>query len=115
MVDIANSETTSIKIGLPKPGMAVAKALAVITTPSLSVPTPVLNITRAVSVQTILVSMNGPIMATNPSRTGSLVLAAPCAIGAVPIPASFENAARFMPVTKTLLKATPAAPPITAS
>lgn len=37
-------------------------------------------------------------MATKPSRIGSLVFAAPCAIGAVPSPASFEKAARRTPV-----------------
>ena len=50
-------------------------------------------------------------MATNPSLTGSLVLAAPWAISDVPSPASFEKRARLTPAMIT----EPTAPPITAS
>ena len=79
--------------------MAAAKAAAVKLTPlSEDVShTPVTNIAKAVSVHTNKVSMAGPNIATKPSRTGSFVLAAPCAKGAVPIPASFENAPRLTP------------------
>ena len=45
---------------------------------------PVLRMTRAVRVQTTIVSMNGSRPATMPSRTGSSVLAAECAIGEEP-------------------------------
>ena len=53
-----------------------------------------MTMTIAVITQTMIVSMNGPSMATMPSRTGSSVFAAACAIAALPSPASFENAAR---------------------
>ena len=61
---------------------------------------PLARITKAVSVQTTIVSMNGPSPATMPSRTGSLVFAAACAMGADPWPASFEKSARFIPQRK---------------
>ena len=51
----------------------------------------------AVIEQTRIVSMNGPSIATKPSRIGSVVLAAPCAKASVPSPASFENTARLIP------------------
>ena len=79
--------------------MVALKADAVKLTP-LSVvvsQTPVTKIANAVKVQTIKVSITGPSIATKPSRTGSFVFAAPCAIGAVPIPASFEKAPRRIP------------------
>ena len=67
--------------------------------------------TKAVMVQIMIVSIKGSIMATSPSRTGSLVIAAPWAISEVPNPASFENNARRTPAMIT----DPTAPPITAS
>lgn len=54
--------------------------------------------------QIIIVSINGPIIATIPSRTGSSVFAAAWAIAALPNPASFENAARVTPITATPIK-----------
>ena len=48
-------------------------------------------------VQITTVSINGSKSATIPSETGSLVLAAACAIEAEPTPASFENAALLNP------------------
>ena len=48
-----------------------------------------------------MVSIKGPNMATSPSRTGSRVLAAPCAIASVPRPASLEKDARRTPVIIT--------------
>ena len=59
--------------------------------------TPVVIITRAVMVQMTIVSMNGPSIATMPSRTGSSTLAVECAIGAEPWPDSFENSPRLSP------------------
>jgi AGCS family alanine or glycine:cation symporter len=50
-------------------------------------------ITSAVIVQITTVSINGSNKDTIPSETGSLVLAAECAIEADPTPASFEKAA----------------------
>ena len=50
---------------------------------------------------TITVSMKGSSSATMPWRTGSLVIAAECAIGAEPQPASFEKAARRKPMIIT--------------
>jgi len=58
---------------------------------------PVERMTSAVRVQMQMVSMNGPMPPTIPSRAGSLVLAAACAIGAEPWPASLEKRARFIP------------------
>jgi len=97
----------------PNPPNSFIKAVVVIVTPfkpSCS-QTPDAKITIAVIVQTIIVSINGSIIATNPSRTGSLVLAAPCAISEVPNPASFEKSALLTPAIIT----DPTAPPITAS
>ncbi len=48
-------------------------------------------------VQITSVSMNGSSNATSPSRTGSLVRAAACAMGEEPRPASFENRPRATP------------------
>ena len=61
---------------------------------------PLHMMTSEVSVQTMIVSMNGSRPATIPSRTGSLVLAAEWAMGEEPCPASLENKARFMPQRK---------------
>ncbi len=79
--------------------MASLKALAVRLTPftSLDCQTPVTKIANAVKVHTTKVSIAGPNMATKPSRTGSSVFDAPWAIGAVPMPASLENAPRLIP------------------
>ena len=63
----------------PIPGIAFPKAVAVRLTPLVSVvcQTPVTKIARAVNVHTIIVSINGPNIATSPSLTGSSVFAAP--------------------------------------
>ena len=42
-------------------------------------------------------SIAGPSIATRPSLIGEFVFAAPCAIGAIPIPASFEKAPLLIP------------------
>ena len=77
---------------------SLEKAWAVMDTPLRSeVQAPETSITNAVMEQTRIVSMNGPSMATKPSRTGSVVLAAPWARASVPSPASFENTARLIP------------------
>ena len=62
---------------------------------------PVITMTSAVIVQTTIVSMNGSSSATMPSREGWGTLAAACAMAAEPMPASFENAARWNPTTST--------------
>ncbi len=49
--------------------------------------------------QTTNVSIAGLNIETNPSRIGSILLDAPNAIGAVPIPASLENEALRTPAT----------------
>ena len=69
----------------------------------------VTSMASAVQVQTTSVSMNGPTMATRPSRIGSCVRAAPCASASVPMPASLENAPRCTPIRMTV----PSAPPAT--
>lgn len=68
--------------------------------------------TNPVILQTIKVSIIGPIIATNPERIGSLFLVALIAITSVPIPASLENAARLNPWLITI--ETPTKPPATA-
>ena len=69
------------------------------------------KITIPVIVQTINVSINGPIIATSPDLMGWLFFEAPIAITSVPIPASFENAALLNPWLITI--AVPAKPPAT--
>ena len=76
----------------------------VLTGLSQKSPQPLGHGTIAVIEQITIVSMNGPSMATTPSRIGSSVLAAECAIGAEPSPASLENTARLMPITSTPMK-----------
>ena len=71
---------------------------------------PVERMISAVNVQTTIVSMNGSSPATIPSRAGSSVFAAACAIGDEPWPASLEKMARFIPNTN----AAPAVPPMNA-
>ncbi len=66
-------------------------------------------------VQMIRVSMNGPSMATTPSRIGSSVLAAAWAMGAEPWPDSLENSPRLMPQVSMNTKVPPANPPIWAA
>jgi amino acid carrier protein len=61
----------------------------------------VIRITDAVIKHTTMVSINGPTIATIPSRTGSSVLAAEWAIDADPTPPSLLNTARLIPVTGT--------------
>ena len=88
-----------------------SKAITVSVTPLLSVrSSPDIKITNAVVVQTTIVSIKGPNIATNPSLTGSIVLAAPWANASVPAPASFENNPLLTPVIIIV----PTAPPTTA-
>ena len=63
-----------------------------------------MSITEAVIKQTMIVSINGPIIATIPSRTGSSVLAAECAIDADPTPPSLLKTPHFIPVTRAPIK-----------
>ena len=62
-----------------------------------------MRIASAVSVQTSPESIEGPIIATRPSRTGSLFFEAPCIIDAVPTPASLTSAARRTPVSAIMM------------
>ena len=76
---------------------------------------PVMITTSAVMVTMTIVSMNGSSSATTPSETGSSVLAAACAIGAEPCPASFENRPRRTPhmsVTRNAPTPVPATPAV---
>ena len=60
--------------------------------------------------------MRGPSIATSPSLTGSVVLAAPWAMVSVPNPASFENSPLRTPITIMAPKAPPMAEsPVNAS
>ena len=65
--------------------------------------------TSAVIVHTMTVSMKGSSRATTPSRTGSSVEAAECAMEAEPTPASFENDARWKPTISAPMMPPPAA------
>ncbi len=98
---------------MPNP---LSKPNIVIFTPSESfaVHAPVTTITNAVNEQIIIVSTNGSNEATKPSCTGCSVLAAACAIGADPWPASFENKPRLTPIVIVLIKTAPANPPVAA-
>ena len=62
----------------------------------------------------ISVSMNGSRIDTMPSATGSFVLAAACAMGADPCPASFEKSPRFTPRLKAYANVAPRKPPVAA-
>ena len=57
-------------------------------------------ITKAVTLQIIIVSINGSKIETIPSCTGSFVLATAWAIAADPKPAPLEKALRLIPCTK---------------
>jgi hypothetical protein len=62
-------------------------------------------------VQMTIVSMKVPVMVTNPCLTGSFVLAAAAAMGALPRPASLEKIPRaihFCMATNTVPTAPPA-------
>ena len=85
----------------PRPPRELSNAVTVSVTPLAPdvLHTSVTNIDKAVSVHTNNVSIAGLSIDTNPSRIGSLLLEAPSAIGAVPIPASLENEALRTPVT----------------
>ena len=95
-----------------------SNALAVIPAPSYRTPSiitppspPYINapeklkiiITNAVIVQITTVSIKGSNKATKPSEAAYFVFTAECAIEADPAPASFENAALWKPIIKTLI------------
>ena len=58
--------------------------------------------------------MNGSRIATIPSSAGSSVLAAECAIGAEPCPASLEYKPLLTPLSKAYAKVAPKKPPVAA-
>ena len=58
--------------------------------------------TNAVIVHTTTVSIKGSNKATKPSEAGYFVFTAECAIAAEPTPASFEKAALWNPIIKTV-------------
>ena len=58
---------------------------------------PVITITKPVTLHTIMVSKNVPVIEIKPWRTGSFVCAAAAAIGAEPKPASLEKIPRATP------------------
>ena len=70
--------------------------------------------TKPVIEQIIIVSMKVPIIAIVPWRTGLLVIADACAIGALPSPASFENIPLATPKRMAAQTAAPAKPPVAA-
>ena len=99
MVVTLKVNTEKNKINSPRSPNSFENALAVMDTPfkAGSFQTPETKIANAVIEQTRIVSINGPIIATRPSLTGSFVFAAPCAITSVPNPASLENTALRIP------------------
>ena len=78
------------------PGVLYISTIPSFTTAS-TFQVPVITRTKAVIVQTTTVSVNGSSNATSPSLAGFFVFTAEWAIGAEPIPASLENAARLIP------------------
>ena len=110
IVEKAKVKTAIIKNIFPNMPSSCSKANAVIDTPLIFwVYTPLIKMIIAVIEQTIIVSIKGPSMATKPSRTGSLVFAAPCAIVSVPVPASLEK----RPLLTPTIIIVPIAPPAT--
>ena len=73
----------------------------------------VVNITSAVRFNTINVSINTPVIATNPCSTGWSTFATACACGVDPIPASLENNPLATPFVRASFTVAPAAPPTT--
>ena len=111
MVVVANSTTPRVTTSSP-PGKAEPKADAVKLAPDTpDSSTPVNIITKPVIVQTTSVSIKVPSIATRPCSTGSFVLAAACAIGALPSPASLENIPRATPKRIAAQTVAPAKPP----
>ena len=111
MVDNAKLRTATVRKICPGVPNSLLNASAVIDTPfRSSTYTPLIKMIIAVIEQTMIVSINGPSIATKPSLTGSVVFAAPCAIVSVPVPASLENIPRRTPIIIML----PSAPPETA-
>ena len=63
----------------------------------------------------IKVSIKVPNIAIVPCRTGLLVSAAACAIGAEPKPASLEKMPRAIPIRSANIRVAPAKPPVAAA
>ena len=111
MVVVAKSTTPTVTTNSP-PGIAEPKADAVKLAPEIpDSNTPVSMITRPVIVHTTRVSIKVPNIAISPCSTGSLVLAAACAIGALPRPASLEKMPRATPKRIAAQTLAPAKPP----
>ena len=107
MVENAKKKSIRSSRYLPTPGIEASNACSATLKPAIEplIPSPKGNMSLwikmaiAVSVQTSPESIDGPIIATRPSLTGSLFLDAPCIIDAVPTPASLTNAARLIPIS----------------
>ena len=69
---------------------------------------PVNTIVKVVIVLTKIVSINTPVIAINPFSVGSSEAEAPCAIAAVPKPASLESNPRLTPLAITCPTVAPA-------
>ena len=74
---------------------------------------PVITIASPVIVHIIIVSINVPVIDTNPCLTGSFVLAAAAAIGAEPSPDSLEKIPLAIPLCIATIML-PTTPPVTA-
>ena len=97
------------------PAMALPKAVAVRAAPvPPSVHTPVHRTTRAVMVQTMMVSTNTSLMPHRPCFTGWLAEEEEWASGAMPVPASLEYTPRARPQRMASITVEPAKPPVAA-
>ena len=70
--------------------------------------------TKAVIEQTTMVSTKTSKTPTRPCSDGWFTLAMPCAIGALPRPASFDSTPRLTPAATICAKPAPAKPPTAA-
>ncbi len=109
---IGNQETTLSKASEVRttPSAPVEPVVATSSRASSQLCGLAMTIVRAVMVQMITVSTNGSSRATKPSETGRWVLTAEWAMGAEPMPASLEKAARWKPTMSA-----PSTPPATPS
>ena len=114
---VLNAKSTNPKITMyfPIEGRPCSYALDVRAAPFTPDNQLWLNrITKAVIVQTIIVSISGSSIETDPCFIGLFVLAAACAIGELPSPASLEKTPRDTPNLIAIQIVAPAKPPLAA-
>ena len=97
-------------------GKTVLKAISVnalASTPTSFHPSVTINV-NPVNVQMTKLSINVPVIETNPCSAAHSVFAAAAAIGALPSPASFEKTPRATPLRMAIDTVAPANPPTAA-